>query len=78
MPLFLCSFETLLPMTKFMTPDESRNWQNLQGVMMFGKEKLVESAREQKWDRVKLVCTQMYNKVHLYDGTGEREKKEKR
>ena len=29
-----------------------------------GKDKLSKSVAEQKWDKVKLVCTQPYNKVH--------------
>ena len=32
--------------------------------LITGKEKLSKSVAEQKWDRIKLVCTQPYNKVH--------------
>ena len=31
-----------------------------------GKEKLSKAVGDQKWDRVKLVCTQPYNKVHVH------------
>ncbi len=28
-----------------------------------GKEKLVKEVAEQRWDRIKIVCTQPFNKV---------------
>ena len=46
-----------------MTPVESRNETNRNSVRMFGPEKLNKSVAAQKWDRVKIVCTQPFNKV---------------
>lgn len=31
---------------------------------MFGPEKLNKSVASQKWDRIKIVCTQPFNKVN--------------
>ena len=31
--------------------------------MLVGKDKLSKSAADEKWDRIKVVCTQPYNKV---------------
>lgn len=65
--------QTLLPMTQMMTPQECRDLINLQGVRMFNSDKFVsgsadaqgKTVAERKWDRVRFVCTQPYNKVRL-------------
>ncbi|XP_048772083.2 DNA repair protein XRCC1-like isoform X2 [Ostrea edulis] len=49
-----------------MTPGESRNGTNRNSVRMFGPEKLSKAVAVQKWDRVKLVCTQPFNKTDSY------------
>ena len=61
------SFKTLLASSSFMTPIESRNEQSLNRVRMFNRDKLNAEIVNQKWDRVKVVCTQPFNK-HLKYG----------
>ena len=58
-------WKVLLVASSFMTPVESRNETNRNSVRMFGPEKLNKSVAAQKWDRVKIVCTQPFNKVSL-------------
>lgn len=50
--------------SSFMSPVESRNETNRNSVRMFGPEKLNKSVASQKWDRIKIVCTQPFNKVN--------------
>lgn len=59
---FLC-WQVILVASSFMSPIESRNSTNTNRVRMFGPSDLSKTAAEQKWDRVKLVCTQPFNKV---------------
>nr|XP_022340749.1 DNA repair protein XRCC1-like [Crassostrea virginica] len=59
-------YEVLLVASSFMTPVESRNETNRNSVRMFGPEKLNKSVAAQKWDRVKIVCTQPFNKTASY------------
>ena len=47
----------------FMSPLEARNNTNRNSVRMFGADKLSKTVAGQKWDRVKIVCTQPFNKV---------------
>ena len=49
-----------------MSPVESKNSSNLNRVRMFGPEKLSKAVSDQKWDRVKVVCTQPFNKAKAY------------
>ena len=44
-----------------MTPIESRNEEMSSRVRIFSADKLSAEAREEKWDRVKVVCTQPFN-----------------
>uniref|UniRef100_H3AC16 DNA repair protein XRCC1 n=1 Tax=Latimeria chalumnae TaxID=7897 RepID=H3AC16_LATCH len=60
------SIEVLVVTSSFMSPTESRNATNLNRVRMFGPDKLVKAAAERKWDRVKIICTQPYNKNLAY------------
>ncbi|XP_039626531.1 DNA repair protein XRCC1 isoform X1 [Polypterus senegalus] len=59
-------YEVILVTSSFMSPNESRNGTNLNRVRMFGPDKLVKTNVEKKWDRVKIVCTQPYNKSTTY------------
>ncbi|KAG8433800.1 hypothetical protein GDO86_012245 [Hymenochirus boettgeri] len=59
-------YEVILGMSSFMSPAESKNESNLNRLRMFGPDKLVKSAAEKKWDRVKIACTQPYNKNLAY------------
>jgi DNA-repair protein XRCC1 len=56
-------YKVLLMASSFMTPSDSKTWKNTNRVRMFGPDKLSKGVVEQKWDRVKVVCTQPYNKV---------------
>ncbi len=60
------SFKTLLPSASFMSPLESRNGQCQNRVRMFGKGQLSQEVAREKWDRVKVVCTQPFNKRVKY------------
>ncbi|XP_072106820.1 DNA repair protein XRCC1 isoform X3 [Mobula birostris] len=55
-------FEVILVSSFFMSPTESRSGSNLNRVRMFGPDKLAKGVLGKKWDRVKVVCTQPYNK----------------
>lgn len=59
-------YEVLLVTSSFMSPTESRNGTNLNRVRFFGPTQLQKSAAQEKWDRVKIVCTQPYSKNIAY------------
>ncbi|CAI8025125.1 DNA repair protein XRCC1 [Geodia barretti] len=59
-------YKVLLMASSFMTPSDSKTWRNTNRVRMFGPDKLSKGVVEQKWDRVKIVCTQPYNKKEQY------------
>ena len=56
-------FQVLLVSSAFMSPMDSHGNTNRNAVRMFGPDKLSKPASEEKWDRVKVVCFQPYNKV---------------
>lgn len=61
-----------------MTPLEARQTQNVNKVRMFKQNDLSEPERNEKWDRVKIVCTQPFNRhvqyglsfINLYSADG--------
>ncbi|KAK6173680.1 hypothetical protein SNE40_017088 [Patella caerulea] len=59
-------YQVILVASTFMTPIESRNGNNRNAVRMFGVDKLSKAVAGQKWDRVKIVCTQPFNKNTSY------------
>ncbi|XP_029431955.1 DNA repair protein XRCC1 isoform X2 [Rhinatrema bivittatum] len=59
-------YEVILVTSSFMSPAESKSSSSSNRVRMFGPEKLVKGTAEKKWDRVKIVCTQPYNKNLSY------------
>ena len=60
-------FQVLLVASSFMNPMESRNSSNPTRVRIFSEEKLSKAAIGEKWDRIRVVCTQPFNKVsYLY------------
>ncbi|KAM9310399.1 DNA repair protein XRCC1 [Pholidichthys leucotaenia] len=59
-------YEVLLVTSSFMSPTESRNGTNLNRVRFFGPNQLQKSTAQEKWDRVKIVCTQPYSKNIAY------------
>uniref|UniRef100_A0A8C7NLW7 DNA repair protein XRCC1 n=1 Tax=Oncorhynchus mykiss TaxID=8022 RepID=A0A8C7NLW7_ONCMY len=59
-------YEVLLATSSFMSPTESRNSTNTNRVRFFGPTQLVKAQAQEKWDRVKIVCSQPYNKSIAY------------
>lgn len=59
-------FQLLLVASSFMSPIESRNSTDLNRVRMFGPDKLNKNVACQKWDRIKVICTQPFNKNMQY------------
>lgn len=59
-------YKVLLVTSSFMTPVESRSSQNVNKVRMFTKDQLSKPECDEKWDRIKIVCTQPFNKHVQY------------
>ncbi|XP_076004676.1 DNA repair protein XRCC1 isoform X2 [Genypterus blacodes] len=59
-------YEVLLVTSSFMSPTESRNGTNTNRVRFFGPNQLQKSPAQEKWDRVKIVCSQPYSKIIAY------------
>uniref|UniRef100_A0AAX7W8P6 DNA repair protein XRCC1 n=1 Tax=Astatotilapia calliptera TaxID=8154 RepID=A0AAX7W8P6_ASTCA len=59
-------YEVLLVMSSFMSPTESRSGTNMNRVRFFGPNQLQKSTAQEKWDRVKIVCSQPYSKNIAY------------
>uniref|UniRef100_A0A182Y6J3 BRCT domain-containing protein n=1 Tax=Anopheles stephensi TaxID=30069 RepID=A0A182Y6J3_ANOST len=55
------SFREILLATKFMNPVDSRNSTGTNGVQCFNASALIPSVASEKWDLVKLICTQPFN-----------------
>lgn len=58
--------KVLLVASSFMSPVESKNNKELYRVRMFGVETFTKAVSEEKWDLLKLVCTQPYNQNETY------------
>ncbi|XP_077869051.1 DNA repair protein XRCC1-like [Saccoglossus kowalevskii] len=54
--------KVILVSSSFMSPAESKNCNNVNRVRIFGSDKLSKTVCNQNWDRVKIVCTQPFNK----------------
>ncbi|XP_016327774.1 DNA repair protein XRCC1-like [Sinocyclocheilus anshuiensis] len=59
-------FEVFLVTSSFMSPTESRNGTNTSRVRFFGPSQLVKATAQEKWDRVKIVCSQPYSKCTVF------------
>lgn len=59
-------FQVLLVASSFMSPMDCRQNTNLNRVRMFGSDKLSQALAKQKWDRIKVVCTQPFNRSIQY------------
>ncbi|KAG1680460.1 DNA repair protein XRCC1 [Nymphon striatum] len=59
-------FKVLLPASSFMSPSESKSGKNLNRVRMFDSDKLSKAVISSKWDLIKIVCTQPFNKHTQY------------
>ncbi|CDW58301.1 DNA repair protein XRCC1 [Trichuris trichiura] len=55
-------YEVLLPAMAFMSPKESHQLDHMNRVRMFSKACLVSKVADQLWDRVKVICTQPFNR----------------
>lgn len=55
-------FVTLLPSSTFMSPSDCRTGKNRTVVRMFKKEDFDASAVREKWDRIRILCTQPFRK----------------
>ncbi|KAJ7320298.1 hypothetical protein JRQ81_019809 [Phrynocephalus forsythii] len=55
-------YPTLLPATSLMAPAEAKLDKNRSGVRMFKEGDFLASALGEKWDRVRLLCSQPFNK----------------
>ncbi|XP_030834120.1 DNA repair protein XRCC1 isoform X1 [Strongylocentrotus purpuratus] len=59
-------YQVILVTSSFMSPVESRNNTNMNRVRMFGPESLSKAVADKKFDRIKIVCTQPFNKRCKY------------
>ncbi|XP_071995361.1 protein XNDC1N isoform X1 [Engystomops pustulosus] len=59
-------FTTLLPTTTLMSPADSRAMKNHRGVRMFKEGDFLEEAAGEKWDRLRVSCSQPFNKQEQF------------
>lgn len=79
-------YQQILLSTSFMSVPESRNSTSTNRVQCLDRNKLDAGVRDQKWDLIKIVCSQPFNKhvqyglsfvkVHCVDADGNKEPKE--
>ncbi|XP_030649143.1 transient receptor potential cation channel subfamily C member 2b [Chanos chanos] len=55
-------YVTLLPATTLMGPADSRQGTGRKGVRMFKKADFLPEGREENWDRLRVTCTQPFNR----------------
>ncbi|XP_055716733.1 DNA repair protein XRCC1 [Phlebotomus papatasi] len=55
------NYQEILLTSSFMTPVECRSLENINRVRCFSKTSLVEEVAKEKWDFVKVVCSQPFN-----------------
>uniref|UniRef100_A0A1B0GII8 Putative dna repair protein xrcc1 anoplophora glabripennis n=1 Tax=Lutzomyia longipalpis TaxID=7200 RepID=A0A1B0GII8_LUTLO len=55
------NYQEILLTASFMTPIDCRSLENVNRVRCFGKAALVEDVVKEKWDFVKIVCSQPFN-----------------
>ena len=59
-------YKVLLVMSSFMSPMEARQNTNINKVRLFSYKQLSSPERDEKWDRVKVVCSQPFNRHVQY------------
>jgi len=59
-------FTVLIPSCSLMNPMESRNETNGNRVRLFSIDDMIASIAEQKWDQIKIICTQPFNQSIAY------------
>lgn len=60
------NYQVFLVASSFMSPKESQDGTNSNRVRIFGSDKFTKELADEKWDRVKIVCTQPFNKTAQY------------
>lgn len=56
------NYDVLLASQSFLSPVESRQETHFNRVRIFNREHLEKNVADQKWDRIKIICSQPYNK----------------
>ncbi|XP_063806946.1 protein XNDC1N isoform X2 [Pseudophryne corroboree] len=59
-------FVTLLPTATLMSPTDSRLGKNCRAVRMFKEGDFLEEAASEKWDRLRITCSQPFNKQEQF------------
>ncbi|XP_040282546.1 putative short transient receptor potential channel 2-like protein [Bufo bufo] len=59
-------FTTLLPMATLMSPVDSRARKNYRGVRMFKEGDFLREAAAERWDRLRITCSQPFNKQEQF------------
>ncbi|XP_071959331.1 DNA repair protein XRCC1-like isoform X2 [Antedon mediterranea] len=59
-------YQVILVTSSFMSPADSKNGTNTNRVRFFGQNQLTKTVLDKSWDRVKVVCTQPFNKTNAY------------
>lgn len=59
-------FQVLIAASTFMSPSESKSGKELTRVRIFGNESIIKTVGQEKWDQVKIVCTQPYCQTDGY------------
>lgn len=59
-------YNVLLAASSFMTPADSKSGKEINRVRMFTLENLNKSVSDEKWDQMKVICTQPYNLKDQY------------
>lgn len=61
-----CDFQTILLTSSFMSPHESKSSTNPNRVRLFARNALIEEVAREKWNRIKIICTQPFNRHVQY------------
>ncbi|GBP58963.1 DNA repair protein XRCC1 [Eumeta japonica] len=72
-------FKVLVPSCVFITPSEARKNDDVEKVRSFDYSQLASDTKNLSWDRVRIVCSQPYNKhckyglsfIHIFEPEGE-------
>ncbi|XP_068122638.1 protein XNDC1N isoform X3 [Hyperolius riggenbachi] len=59
-------FVTLLPTATLMSPADSRLRKNARGVRMFKQSDFLAEAADERWDRLRITCSQPFNKQEQF------------
>ncbi|KAM8976889.1 protein XNDC1N [Pelodytes ibericus] len=59
-------FVTLLPTSILMAPSDAKSGKNRSGVRMFKEGDFISEVAIEKWDRLRIICSQPFNKQDLF------------